>query len=224
VWDSTLTLQLTTKIKGQSQDCPFSLQHYTFWQCCWIQLMTYDQKGVFCDIFQRFNTSLQPSLLAAFQFPGRNINTQEKNERKINYQTPSFSDNYCLYYSNHSARDVANPVRAGCHVRFFAPGIYSNSTLLNAGNADVSDNSGVATLSGVTLTTRLAGTTLNVGSYNVEAAFSGDSTGAISKWTSSFDLSHGWTVSDYVRTVGDVDGDGLVDLIGFALDGVYIAK
>jgi len=43
------------------------------------------------------------------------------------------------------------------------------------------------------------------------------------KWTSAFDLSHGWTVKDFVRTVGDVDGDGDADLIGFGLDGVYVA-
>jgi secreted trypsin-like serine protease len=47
--------------------------------------------------------------------------------------------------------------------------------------------------------------------------------GAISKWTPSFGLANGWTVSQYVRTVGDVDGDGMDDLIGFGLDGVYIA-
>jgi hypothetical protein len=46
---------------------------------------------------------------------------------------------------------------------------------------------------------------------------------AVSKWTSAFDLSHGWTVSQYVRTVGDVNGDGMVDLVGFGLDGVYVA-
>jgi hypothetical protein len=47
--------------------------------------------------------------------------------------------------------------------------------------------------------------------------------GSISKWTASFDLSHGWTVSDFVRTVGDVSGDGRADLVGFGLDGVYVA-
>ncbi|MEP6895894.1 MAG: VCBS repeat-containing protein, partial [Chloroflexota bacterium] len=44
-----------------------------------------------------------------------------------------------------------------------------------------------------------------------------------SKWTSAFDLSHGWTVSSYVRTVGDVDGDGKADVIGFGQNGVYVA-
>ena len=46
---------------------------------------------------------------------------------------------------------------------------------------------------------------------------------AVSKWTSAFDLSHGWTVKDYVRTVGDVNGDNKADLVGFGLDGVYVA-
>jgi hypothetical protein len=55
------------------------------------------------------------------------------------------------------------------------------------------------------------------------ALSNGPSFDPISKWTSSFDLSHGWTVSQYVRTVGDVNNDGRDDLIGFGLDGVYVA-
>jgi len=55
------------------------------------------------------------------------------------------------------------------------------------------------------------------------ALSNGSGFGAVGKWTSSFDLSHGWTVKDYVRTVGDVNGDGKADLIGFGLDGVYVA-
>ncbi|NOT05961.1 MAG: CSLREA domain-containing protein [Anaerolineales bacterium] len=55
------------------------------------------------------------------------------------------------------------------------------------------------------------------------ALSNGTSFSAISKWTSSFDLSHGWTVSQFVRTVGDVNNDGRDDLIGFGLDGVYVA-
>ena len=43
----------------------------------------------------------------------------------------------------------------------------------------------------------------------------------VSRWTQSFDLSHGWTVAQYVRTVGDVDGDGRDDAVGFGLDGIY---
>jgi hypothetical protein len=46
---------------------------------------------------------------------------------------------------------------------------------------------------------------------------------APSKWTSSFDLSHGWTVSQYVRMVSDVNGDGKDDLVGFGHNGVYLA-
>ncbi len=41
--------------------------------------------------------------------------------------------------------------------------------------------------------------------------------------TSAFDLSHGWTVTQYVRTVGDVTGDGKAGLVGFGLDGVYVS-
>jgi sulfur transfer complex TusBCD TusB component (DsrH family) len=55
------------------------------------------------------------------------------------------------------------------------------------------------------------------------ALSTGTSFGAISKWTNAFDLSHGWTVKDYARTVGDINGDGKADLVGFGLDGVYIA-
>ena len=43
-----------------------------------------------------------------------------------------------------------------------------------------------------------------------------------SRGTTSFDLSHGWTVAQYVRTAGDVNADGKADLIGFGQDGVYI--
>jgi hypothetical protein len=43
------------------------------------------------------------------------------------------------------------------------------------------------------------------------------------RWVQAFDLAHGWTVQDYVRTVGDVNGDGKDDLVGFGQDGVYIA-
>jgi len=45
---------------------------------------------------------------------------------------------------------------------------------------------------------------------------------SVSRWTNDFDLSHGWTVSQYVRTVGDMNNDGKADLVGFGLDGVYI--
>ena len=55
------------------------------------------------------------------------------------------------------------------------------------------------------------------------ALSTGTGFGPISRWTTSFDLSHGWTVADFVRTVGDVNNDGRDDLIGFGLDGVYVA-
>jgi len=63
--------------------------------------------------------------------------------------------------------------------------------------------------------------------FGLDGVYVATSNGAgfesISKWTSAFDLSHGWTVRDYVRTVGDVNGDGKIDLVGFGLDGVYVA-
>jgi len=55
------------------------------------------------------------------------------------------------------------------------------------------------------------------------ALSNGASFDPVSKWTSAFDLSHGWTVKDFVRTVGDINGDGKDDLVGFGLDGVYVA-
>ena len=55
------------------------------------------------------------------------------------------------------------------------------------------------------------------------ALSTGSGFGAVSRWTDAFDLSHGWTVAQYVRTVGDVNNDGRDDLVGFGQDGVYIA-
>ncbi len=66
--------------------------------------------------------------------------------------------------------------------------------------------------------TRPAGSACDIGAFEREASF-----GTISKWTSALDLSHGWTVADFARTTGDVDGDGDADLVGFGLDGVYVA-
>jgi len=56
------------------------------------------------------------------------------------------------------------------------------------------------------------------------ALSTGNSFTLVYKGTSSFDLGHGWTVASYVRTVGDVSGDGKDDLVGFGLDGVYVVK
>jgi REP element-mobilizing transposase RayT len=50
----------------------------------------------------------------------------------------------------------------------------------------------------------------------------GSSFPAPTRWIQDFDLAHGWTVSGFVRTVGDVTGNGTADLVGFGLDGVYI--
>ena len=45
----------------------------------------------------------------------------------------------------------------------------------------------------------------------------------VTKWVTAFDQAHGWTVTDHVRTLADVDGDGDADAVGFGLDGVYVA-
>jgi len=69
----------------------------------------------------------------------------------------------------------------------------------------------------------LGGTDIGDGNYTKGEVYDIIGFNTVSKWTSAFDLSHGWTVKDFVRTVGDVNGDGKDDLVGFGLDGVYIA-
>jgi hypothetical protein len=63
--------------------------------------------------------------------------------------------------------------------------------------------------------------------FGQDGVYIGLSTGTTfalpSRRSTSFDLSHGWTVSQYVRTVGDINGGGKADLVGFGQDGVYIA-
>ncbi len=44
------------------------------------------------------------------------------------------------------------------------------------------------------------------------------------KWASDFGTGNGWTTMDaYPRTLADINGDGLLDLVGFKSDGVYVA-
>ena len=43
------------------------------------------------------------------------------------------------------------------------------------------------------------------------------------RWTTAFDYTHGWRVSDHPRMFADVDGDGRADAVGFGLDGIYVA-
>ena len=53
---------------------------------------------------------------------------------------------------------------------------------------------------------------------------SGSTFNPISRWATSLHLSHGWTVQDVMRTVGDITGNGTADLVGFGTDGVYVAS
>jgi len=104
------------------------------------------------------------------------------------------------------------------------------------GGATTSDSNGnysLAVPSGFTetVTPSLLGTVftpanksyISLGSSATGQNYTGHRFNTVSKWTASFDLSHSWTVKDYVRTVGDVNGDGKFDLVGFGLDGVYVA-
>ena len=45
----------------------------------------------------------------------------------------------------------------------------------------------------------------------------------VSKWTSDFSNDQGWRTDLHPRMVGDMNGDGKDDLIGFGYDGVFIA-
>jgi len=48
--------------------------------------------------------------------------------------------------------------------------------------------------------------------------------GAASRWLAQFGTTQSWTSQDkYPRCVGDVNGDGKADVVGFANDGVYVS-
>ena len=52
----------------------------------------------------------------------------------------------------------------------------------------------------------------------------GSAFAAATKWASDFSVGAGWTTQDsYPRVFGDVNGDGLPDMIGFKSDGTYVA-
>jgi hypothetical protein len=44
------------------------------------------------------------------------------------------------------------------------------------------------------------------------------------RWMSDFDFDHGWRVGKHERDLVDVDGDGLLDAVGFNDVGVYVAR
>ena len=43
------------------------------------------------------------------------------------------------------------------------------------------------------------------------------------RWTTAFSYNDGWRVDSYPRMLADVDGDGDADVVGFGLDGIYVA-
>jgi len=60
------------------------------------------------------------------------------------------------------------------------------------------------------------------GSDGVYVAIStGTSFNAATKWTAQF-ASSVWPNTNWIRTLGDVNGDGLPDAVGFGTDGVYV--
>jgi len=51
----------------------------------------------------------------------------------------------------------------------------------------------------------------------------GSGFGAMSRWTTNFNYQQGWRVEQHPRLLGDVNGDGKADLIGFGYTGVWVA-
>jgi len=49
----------------------------------------------------------------------------------------------------------------------------------------------------------------------------GNTFGNTQTWTTAFSNSSGWNNNQYIRTIGDVNGDGMADLIGFGYQAVY---
>jgi subtilisin family serine protease len=59
---------------------------------------------------------------------------------------------------------------------------------------------------------------------SVAPAVSGEGFGQPSIWLSDFGIAQGWeSQNTYPRAVGDVNGDGRVDIVGFGNDGVYVS-
>ena len=59
---------------------------------------------------------------------------------------------------------------------------------------------------------------------SVAPAFAGEGFGPLTLWLSDLCIAQGWeNQNSYPRTVGDVNGDGRADIVGFGNDGVYVA-
>lgn len=62
------------------------------------------------------------------------------------------------------------------------------------------------------------------GTNGVYVALSqGDRFGEVRRVLAAFGTRHGWDAREHVRLMGDVDGDGRADIVGFGADGVYLA-
>lgn len=41
-------------------------------------------------------------------------------------------------------------------------------------------------------------------------------------WSMGYSYNDGWSVDEHIRVMGDVDGDGIQDIVGFKDDGVKV--
>lgn len=65
---------------------------------------------------------------------------------------------------------------------------------------------------------------IGFGSNNVSVGISnGSSFNGKSIWHTGWSSAQGWNYSDYSRKIGDVNGDGKDDIVGFGYDGVYVS-
>lgn len=154
------------------------------------------------------------------------------------YAAPGTDIVYTYNYFNGAAADVPSTVTINEPTGLdftTAPGCTVNASDVVCDLGTVTAGTG-GSLSVTGAVTGVYNSTINHGDYNIAATGYPTVTGPVvntsvtytyfdtsSVWTSALDQSHGWNVSTYERTVGDVDGDGDDDAVGFGYDGVYVA-